>query len=385
MYKFSLSSILAIASCSLCGLFAHESVEQRLSELEKEMADVYGKNTSGTAGAIFAPGKKSDADCGWYVDAEVLLWHVKSGATDWVIVFDQNVPPSNGNMKSLGFGWDWGLRVGLGKYFNHDGWDSELLYTYYRTADSSSVSVPFNTPEGTDAPAGSPGPSGVSDGNFAAKVSYNGFDLSLGKSYFTSKTTMVHPRFGLKNVWLVEKYKLKTSNFVDATQTFVPVSGTILTNLENTNKVWGIGPEIGVDFSWFLCNNFKLLSTIEGALLQSYIQSKQQEGVNIAPIGADPLITSLEVKGNMHRFIPFGRLLVGLGWGDYINEGQQHFDVSLNYEVNYFWRENQMINETNADPSAVSLSTAETVRLMLVRLSEDIGFYGVTFKVQIDF
>lgn len=384
MYKFSLSSMLAIASCSLCGLFAQESVEQRLSDLEKEMADVCGKNTSGTTGATFAPGRKSDTDSNWYIDAEVLLWHVKSGATDWAIIYDQSTPPSDGNMKTLGFDWDWGLRVGLGKYFEHDGCDLELLYTYYRTADSTSVSVPFRTPAGTGGASGNPGPSGVTDGNFAAKVSYNCIDLSLGKSYFTSKNLMVHPYMGIKNVWIVEQYKLKTDNFIDALGTYVPVAGTVITDLEDTNKLWGIGPQVGLDFSWFLCNNFKLLSSVEGALLQGYFNVKQNEMFNVAPVGVPPQVTDIALKGNMHRFVPFGRILLGLGWGDYLNDNKQHIDLSLNYEVNYFWRENQMLNETNSDPNAAAL-TSDSIRLLVVRLSEDIGFYGVSFRVRVDF
>lgn len=385
MYKVFLSSIIAVTSCSLCGLVAHQSVEHRLDDLEKQMKEVSVKNSSGTNGAMFAQGRNPDANCEWYIDMEALLWHVKSGSTDWAIVFDQAILPSKGNMKTLGFDWDWGLRVGIGEYFKHDGWDLGLLYTYYRTSDSSSVSVPFQTPAGTDGPEGSAGPSGVSDGTFSAKVSYNSIDLGFGKSYFTSKNMMVHPHIGIKNMWIVEKYKLGTGNFIDALETFTPVAGTVDTALQNNNKLWGIGPHVGMDFSWFLCNNFKFVTTAEAALLQGYFQVKQAEKINVAPIGSTPVFTTIKLGGNMHRFVPFGRLLLGLGWGECFNDNKQRIDVSLNYEVNYFWRENQMINEINSDPSAVSFSANESIRLLLERLSEDIGFYGVTFKVKIDF
>ena len=385
MYKFSLSSMLVIASCSLCGLFAQDGVDKRLSDLEKEMKDIYGENASGTKGALFAPGRNVDAEGNWYADIEALLWHVKSGATDWAIVFDQSLPPSDGNMKTLGFDWDWGLRVGIGKYLEHDNWDAGMLYTYYRTADSSKVLVGFSTPTGTDGPVGSPGPSGTTNGNFSAKVSLNSIDVALGKSYFTSKDIMVHPHIGIKNVWIIEKYRLNTDNYINATGTFVPVSGNVSTSLEDTNKLWGIGPHVGVDFSWDLCGNFKFVSTAEGALLQGYFQVKQEEEIFVAPVGDTAVSTTINLKGNMHQFVPFGRLLLGLGWGDHCNNNKQYIDLSLNYEVNYFWRENQMINEVNSDPSAVSLSSSDSVRLLLTRLSEDIGFYGVTFRVKLDF
>jgi hypothetical protein len=374
-------------------IFRYNDVEERLNCLEKEMEDIYGKNASGTTGAIFARGRNPHDDCEWYVDAEVLFWHIKSGATDWAIAFNEMLFPRKGRMHTLGFQWDWGVRVGIGEYFKEQGWDLNLFYTYYQTHDKANIRVPlFQMDLGADIETldlDMPTPilliSAAAD--FYAKVTYNNIDLNLGRSFFTSKDMMIHPHIGLKNIWLKEGYELDENTFMDATQTPIPVAGSVITLLENTNKLLGIGPSVGLDISWSFCKSIQFIAAGELALLQGYFKVHQKEGIFILPIGATSSTGYIHLGGNEHRFISFGRGLLGLNWGEYFNQKKQHIDLSVAYEVNYIWRENQMIQEIDIDPpdAGPDVSPVKSVRLLIQRFSEDIAFYGFSLKVKIDF
>lgn len=350
------------------------SVDERLSQLEQEMQEISAHTATGTFGASFAPFLDPNI-CDWSIDVEALIWHAKVGGVDWAILYDQSIYPSNGKMYNLGFKWDGGVRVGIAKTFKKDAWDTGLCYTYFATKDSSSVAVDFDTA----------GVSGSASGKFSAKLMYNMLDLTLGRSYFVSRMLMVHPRIALKNVWLAQTYKLTSDDSIDATNSSLAVSGVIDTNLKDSSSFWGIGPQVGMDGAWNFGRGFKMVSAAEGALLQSYLKVTQDETIYIAPVGSTALTTTMDLRGPLHQFVPYGRLMLGLGWGRMMPNKKTYLDVSVAYEASYFWRANQSINDESTDPSAPSFAPTESVRVFLTRDSEDICLYGFNVKVALDF
>ena len=356
-------------------------IDDRLTQLEAEIQTVYMKNAAGTAGAVFAPFAPVVNDYGWHIDAELLVWHIKSGAMDWVLALNQGVYPCDGDMINLGFHWSPGFRVGFGKSFQHDNWDLDLVYTYYKTSGTQHIASPFSTPVGTDSLPGVAGPTGTSSGSFKTKVFYNAIDLSLKKHYFVSKRVSIHPELAIKTVWLDLKDYLDTSVYVNALDTFTPIAGTVITNLKDTNKLWGIGPQAGLDLFWHLPKKMRLQTTIEGALLEGYFDLKQTQVIDILPTGTASTVEEIALNASTHKLVPYSRVVVGFGWGDYIRNKKQHIDLSLNWEFNYFWRANQTINQEVATTNVAGSS----VRLLFNRYSEDIGFYGLNLKVLYSF
>lgn len=356
-------------------------VDDRLTQLEAEMQTVYMQNAAGTSGAVFAPMASTENDYGWHIDAELLVWHVKSGAMDWVLALNQGVYPCDGDMINLGFHWSPGFRVGFGKSFQHDNWDLDLAYTYYKTSGKQNVGGSFTTPVGTDSLPGVAGPSGTSSGSFKTKVFYNAIDLTLRKHYFVSKRVSIHPEVAIKTIWLDLKDDLETSVYVNALNTFTPIAGTVTTALKDTNKLWGIGPQAGVDLFWHLPKKMRLQTTVEAALLEGYFNLGQTQVIGILPTGETSTTESIDLNASTHKLVPYSRIVVGFGWGDYIMNKKQYIDLSLNWEFNYFWRANQTINqEVTTDNIAGS-----SVRMLFNRYSEDIGFYGLNLKVAYSF
>jgi hypothetical protein len=376
--KYFLATAFSITSV-IGGLFAQGDVESRLSQLEKEMSEVGVKNAMGTFGAQYADSKA--VGNGWKAEIDVLLWHAKAGGVDWAIVFDNGSFPLDGRMRTLGFGWDWGVRVGASKKYDKDGWEGNALYTYFSTHDSNSVSKPFATVD--DLTGGTA--SGSTSAKYNGEIHYNAVDLNLGRQTFVSKQLCFYPSAGLKAVWIDQTYRLSTVNKIDASTTSIPVSGGLNTNLRDKCDVFGIGPAVGIDSSWHLCNNLRILGNASYALLQGYYKVTQYERIVLTPSGSVTTDTSLNQNGDMHRLFPHARLLLGLGWEKCFNEGRQLLDLSLSYETNYFWRVNQTINDVDTTPNALTFLDEQAVRINMQRTSEDLCFYGVTLKATLRF
>lgn len=382
MNKFLFKSLSGLASFSFISLWAGPSLDERIDRLEKEMKDVHVQNVAGTSGAGFAKELGTTSGTNWMINFDILLWHAKSGGTDWVLVTDSAVYPFTGYMKDCGYDWDWGFRVGIGKTFCHDGWDLDLEYTRFHTADSSKVSADFTTPPGTDAAEGNAGPSGSSNGSFTSHINYDNIDLILGKAYFTSSRLALHPYLGIKTSWINQKERLYTTNYINALETFLPSSGNVDTNLTSTCNFWGIGPKVGSNLSWYFSRKFKFLGLIEGALLQGYFKTSQNQWIGVTPTNSAQTTTTIDLDANTRRYIPTARMMLGLGYGTCVRNKKDYFEISLNYEVNYFWRVNQFINESDSDPANISISDKEPVRFNISRLSEDLSFYGVTLELK---
>ena len=372
------ASCLLIAGFSVLAVAGDKmSVEERLTQLEKEMQEVSVTTREGQLTASFARGKANDQE--WYAEVGPLLWHAKGGGLDWVLQFNQANLPHQGRMKYMDFGWDWGVRVGLGHYFERDGWDLGATYTYFQTNDSQHVYTDFLTyDEITESNA-----SGRTRGGFSGRVTLNEVDVLLGKDYFISHYVSLHPTVGIEAVWLDQKYKLSTSNYINALQTSIPVEGTLDSHSHERTKVFGIGPRLGIDANIFFYNHFKMLGAASLGLLQGYYKVTEYQDFAINPTNSEPVLTDIDLKGNMHRLFPHGRMLLGLAWSDMLKNGKYRLEVSGAYEVNYFWRANQDLDEMNSSPSIPVFSAP--FRLIMKRLSEDMAFYGVTFKIKLDF
>lgn len=126
-------------------LFA-ASMSDRVEQLEKEMQSVYTDTANDTAGAKFvSAGPSSRYDTTWFLSAELLYWHAKSGGTEYAIRFDSSVLPRSGNVKDCDFEWDLGFRFGVGRFISCErNWDLYLTYTHFDTSDTESTSAPIN-------------------------------------------------------------------------------------------------------------------------------------------------------------------------------------------------------------------------------------------------
>ena len=369
-------------------LVAH-SMEDRITELEKEMQEVGVTNPQGTFGAGFTTAGTEGAN-GWFIWVEPLYWHAKVGATEYAytdkvvnatLVNQQDYylrAPIQGCVKHEEFGWDWGVRVGLGSYFFHDNWDINLNYTWFETSDSSGTTK--LDPSGVlslKLPDAIP----FVHARSHYDVSYNNVNLELGREYFISRTISARPEIGIKSTWLNNKQKVRYSEVIIPG---APEARDFTGKLKDKSDLWGIGPRMGVTVNGYMGDGFSLVGRLTGALLYSYTRSSISAGYNANIPGIQPDLPPIRMhlNGSEHSFTPTAQMMLGLVWETYINDQHQHITLGAGYEVEYFWRVNQTLlvdDNTNAQDLTAPR------RLAVERAGEDIMFYGLTLKARLDF
>ncbi|MCB1110174.1 MAG: MOMP family protein [Chlamydiia bacterium] len=365
---------------------AFAGIDDRLDTLEKDMQEVSARNPQDTLGASFVTSRPEVKGNNWFLTLDITYWHTKMGGTEYAYSLQPNfsgnvlLPQINGDMKENDFGWDVGVKVGLGYKTPHDAWDIYARYTYFNSDDTSSSSKAE--------------PSAlVSLTNFAllfankvkshVEIDYDNVDLELARSYFYSQYLAFRPHFDLKTTWIdIDQDVQITASSINGGTRPVNTDGLDFKTKDDC-RFWGLGPRVGIDSKWFLGYGFHIFGDLAGSVQYGYFKTEAREFV---PPSALPFIPDgqvLKMKHKFHRFIPSVQMFLGLGYDTYLNDEKQHLGFKLGYEVQYYWRVNQI---TKGDEFTFNVGQNQIqTRLAFEKASEDLMFYGITGEVRLDF
>lgn len=361
-------------------LHAHSSMDERVSKLEEEMEEIGKINIMGNFGTSFVTAR-NQGEKGWFIFLEPLYWHAKVGATEYTQTelnapSRQNLlfPPHEGEVKHQDFGWNWGLRVGIGRNIKHDEWDINLNYTWYENDDSHTVRK--NYPSAL-LPTRTGEVGFIREAKSSFDLGYNNINLEIGRHYFISQKVSTHPFISLRSTWLDLKQRIQ----------YLPTdpddqedeSGYVKLN-EKTN-LWGMGPRVGLNTEWSMGDNFSFAARFSGTLLYSYESSIMHivSDANTNTIGSN---LAVKLRGKSHLFVPTVQFFLGIIWERSLFDGKRVVTLGAGYEAEYFWRANQMmIQEDTQTPNALNSSRKVSVETA----SEDVMFYGLTLRARLDF
>lgn len=361
---------LTMAALALSAVaFAGPDLDTRVQDLEKQMKQVRTETAKGTYGATTALARPEVQGNGYFLTLDILYWHAKVGGTEYSYT-DNDLSftlPVIGRTRDLGFGWDWGVRFGAGYNFEYGGWDTYVNFTLFDTNDGQKTTAGLN---GTVIPLR--GTSYIVDGDFSSHsfthcneatsqfdLDFERIDVELGRNYFISKELALRPHFGLVTAWINEDQVTR--------YTGGSVLGINTVNVKDRNDFWGIGIRTGLNTKWFIGNGFSIFGNASGALVYGYYEVQHKEWYTPSPTNY------LRLNANMHRFSPTAQLTLGLSYEQYLNNDKQHISLSLGYDVQYWWRQNQM------------LQINDNFGIRYGRYSEDLGFYGITLDIRWDF
>lgn len=364
--------VTLVALATSVSVFAASDTDSRLKQLEQQMKQVRVETASGTYGARTASARPEVDGAGAFFTIDALLWKANVGGTEYAYTDSSPTAgyPLNGSMKDIDFDWDWGVRVGLGYNFEHDNWETNLVFTYFGSSESSSAQaginssvIPLKGVADLGFTAGTVGFDYCSEAKSQFKFLYDNLDLDLARNYFVSKNLSLRPHFGLKNTWLNLEQKVSY------------VGGSLLTfrngatvAIKDKSDLWGLGPSAGVNTKWYLCSGVSVFGDVAGSLLWGYFKVKHEETNSV-----DPSNDFIAIRANMHRFVPTAQIIIGLSYDAYMNEDKQHVNLSLGWETMYYWRANQMLQIEDFATRKYS------------RVSEDVSMQGVTLHIRFDF
>lgn len=87
------------------------------------------------------------------------------------------------------------------------------------------------------------------------KIKYDVIDLTLGRSFCMTPCLYLKPFFGLRAARIHQRLESHLETFFTAA---VIGDNTVVTDKNDKEDFWGIGPQIGIDADWYLGCNFSL-------------------------------------------------------------------------------------------------------------------------------
>lgn len=373
----AIASLLASSTA-----FSAMDMDSRVSRLENQMQQMRTENAMGTYGTKTANARPEVGGRSWFLTLDVLLWHAKVGGTEYA--YSDNDPkaklPVKGRTKDIDFEWDWGLRVGAGYNFDHDGWDAGLQYTWFDTNGSDSTRSGLNSSVVPLRGSSRIVATEDEDDRFivcdSAKTQYDleyqGLELELGRAYFVSGKLSLRPHWGVKSAWIDQEQITRYtggSPFARTSDTSNLGLGISTVHIKDECDFWGLGPRAGVDSKWHLGSGFSLFGNIAGSLLFSYFDVDHQERWTTVKENR------INLHANRHAFSPSVQFALGLRYDQYIHNNKQHIGVGLGFDGQYWWRQNQVLKVDDTSTDVIKYE----------RYSEDLSLHGVTLDVKFDF
>jgi hypothetical protein len=315
---------------------------------------------------------------GVFVSGEWLFWTVHEGGLEYAVTQSPNTNPNilgnlpDGHAKKLSFDWTSGFRVGTGCHFGPDSWDVYASYTRFNPESTkhahSDAIFPLLYYQG-------PYPiSLVTSAHAHSSIQFNAIDLELGREIFLTKRLSLRPHFGVKGALIWQDLHVQYDNIL--TNGAIGQGGA---RIHGHNHFKGAGLTAGFDGAWYFGQGINLFANGTAGLLYGLFGMEQsQKALTLQPPPPflpppPPVIDGVDLHSSLHQFSPTLQLLIGLGWDYKFCNDAFHIGLGASYEIQYWWRQNQM-----------ERFTAATVPTY-VRNSEDLIFHGLTVSLRFDF
>src|SRR5690242_4047781 len=129
LFVFLTLSISALNA--LEGVISFEALEAKVKALENRLNEICSEKEDDSC--VISLISACPCEKEWLVRLDILYWQSRVGGTGFAY---SNWKPSvelplQGRTRKIDFGWDWGVRAGIGRNFYHDEWDLNLTYTLF--------------------------------------------------------------------------------------------------------------------------------------------------------------------------------------------------------------------------------------------------------------
>lgn len=305
-----------------------------------------------------------------FFEADFIYWSVREQGLSFATSgFETNntgaATLAKGKIYEPDFGWSPGFKVGAGLALGHDGWETDLNYTWINPS-TSREQVTNATDSATDLlstwvfdPADATKPLTLARGSW--RLNFNTADLQLARNYFISHYLTLKPHVGLKASWQ------KQTNTVRYQET--DNAGVITqTDLKMTQRSFGIGLRSGVDTAFFFDKNWSMFGDLALSALATHFNTTQKyTNHDIEDSVATQTLILAKFGQSTNAIKPVLEMALGLRWDYWFNDDSYHTALSLAWEQQLWWSMNQLNNVLNTNANS------------------DLSMQGVTFKFRFDF
>lgn len=254
--------------------------------------------------------------------AEWLIWTTKEEGTEFAITTSSSHPGilQGAESQSIHFGWDFGVRAGMGVHLPQDDWDVEVAYTYFRPAETMSLQGNVTTLGFYQGATSDFEVVDFAKSDFS--INFQLGDVVLGKSIPLTSRLLLRPFMGMRGAWIKQKNM----------QTF---GSTSPYNIEKQNFFKGVGGLFGCESNWQLGSGVSFLANVGAALLAGRFDLYQTQKT-------PQNLYAVNWQDHFKVLSPMVQYVTGLGWDRNFHREKWHVGVALTFEGQYWWNQNQM-------------------------------------------
>ena len=161
-------------------------------------------------------------------------------------------------------------------------------------------------------------------------LNFNTFDLEFGRPYYNGKCLQFRAHYGLKGGWIDHTFDRR------GTCTYSGIEGIYEAN--SNSKSWLVGPRAGIQTKWTFDDGFRFFGNAAASLFyQKFYKVSYKE-----PYFRDTNEWAYANDYSSQHISASLESLVGIGWGTYFDRNRWHFDLTIGYESQLFFNQNQM-------------------------------------------
>lgn len=341
----------------------------------------YDRQQKTAAASVHSP---YNADQAGFTEATYLIMKLFQGDMAYT-VFDSQLNPLSSpsihsfKVKNPEYGWNSGVRAGIGAFMSgSDLWDVSLYGTYLYADAKQKRTANFELNQGVSALwtfANALGTFYIA--SVESRIQYYTADLTFRRAYKVMPTVVISPYIGVRSGFIYQDYN------VNYNQVETPNSSA-LTDIRNNidNNFWGVGARAGSNFSWNFEKNWSFLGNFSSSFLwgeQTVTQKIHQLTTSIFPD---------EIADNRYHYSNQDHPLrvsiegsLGLGWQKWFNNQTVRVAPSLLFEGILWFGLNQIPQISSPSGSI----PGSILSFKTTRHHGNLGIMGLSLNFQVDF
>lgn len=315
----------------------------------------------------------------FYIRADFLLMQAKEDGLEYAVTQNEDfaanlnqLPLDEGEIQGFtsddhSTDWNFGARVAIGFYLNHDAWDLRAQYTYFRinndkgTIVKNQVLLPF----WSDPAVGVPVDAKQTSARWTGTI--HDLNLTLGKPYHVSRYVILSPNVGVKFAKIDQDFKVRNSG------TWPVTPSTQRIDMVIDNDFWGVGAMVAMESEWIFGAGFSMFANASASLLYSHFDIKESLFVTVD--------NDNRVDHEFNTVTPNANICIGLAWCKHFSKNRYAFTLKGAYEFQAWYDQNRMRRflDTNGTIGALNGNPASNIECPRANLYLNGFVFGVGF------
>ncbi len=255
--------------------------------------------------------------------------------------------------------WDWGFKVGLGYCSPCDGWDVQLLWTWFHGRNHNEVDADTTDnhavlPLWTNFANARGGVLFATDAEIHWKLKLNLIDLELGRDYWVSRYLSIRPFVGLRYASIRQHTSIEYNggSFAGPIGTTPGTQNAFNDFVDLQNNYRGAGLRAGLDSEWNFGCGWALWGNLAASIIYGRFSVDHDEIIRIANLSPHSIASVVDANESFRASRAILDMGLGVQWSTMFCSCKYGFTAMLGWESHMFFDQNQMWRVTRVDSIA---------------------------------